>query len=70
MLRGMGLTHKGAVRLQNQDVYRYKIINDYLGYALVCDGMGGEKAGDVAAAQTADIMAVSYTHLPICRIIP
>lgn len=56
MLKATGETHKGAVRPQNQDIYRCNILEDNLGYAIVCDGMGGEKAGDVAAMATSEIV--------------
>lgn len=55
MLNVTGETHKGAVRKQNQDVFRCGILDTHLCYALVCDGMGGEKAGDVASKTAADL---------------
>lgn len=56
MLKVTGATHEGAVRKQNQDVYRWNILGSSLGYAMVCDGMGGENAGDVASQATIEIV--------------
>lgn len=49
MLTVTGKTHRGIVRSQNQDIVAVGIVSDSLCYALVCDGMGGENAGDVAS---------------------
>jgi len=45
-LRGGGVTHRGHVRDDNQDVI---IVEPKLGLYAVLDGMGGANAGDVAA---------------------
>lgn len=37
------------MRSQNQDACCYKQINEDLAWGVVCDGMGGAKAGDVAS---------------------
>ena len=45
-----GITDRGAVRRQNQDAYQAGLIgSDSLGFAVVCDGMGGALAGNVAS---------------------
>lgn len=50
MIHSWGITDKGVVRAQNQDSYYLKPINDSLVTAMVCDGMGGAKAGNVASS--------------------
>lgn len=45
-----GVTDKGAVRVQNQDSYYLKPLGDELALAIVCDGMGGARAGNVASS--------------------
>lgn len=44
------ITHRGAVREQNQDACRYHLMGDGDSVlALVCDGMGGARSGDIAS---------------------
>lgn len=50
MLAVWGLTDKGAVRQQNQDAYQFIVEDDGLGAGIVCDGMGGARAGNVASS--------------------
>ena len=40
-----GITHRGAVRNENQDRIRYSQIGGDILTAVLCDGMGGAKAG-------------------------
>ena len=44
-----GITHRGAVRQQNQDAYAVRELEDGRGLAVVCDGMG------VASRLAADV---------------
>lgn len=46
---GYGLTHKGLVRKANQDSFAIEQGSGKL-LAVVCDGIGGNKAGEVASA--------------------
>ena len=39
------VTDRGAVRQQNQDAYAARLLEDGRVIALVCDGMGGARAG-------------------------
>ena len=50
MIKFMGATDTGKVRQQNQDAFICRRVGENTGYAIVCDGMGGEKAGEVASA--------------------
>ena len=49
-----GLTDVGSCRSQNQDVFAAESVSGLGLVAVVCDGMGGAKAGDVASAATRD----------------
>ena len=53
-----GLTDKGAVRAMNQDSFFAGSVGTLSGkdvvLCLVCDGMGGAKAGDLASATARD----------------
>ena len=44
-----GVTDRGCVREQNQDAFAYHMIAPDVGLAVVCDGMGGAKAGNIAS---------------------
>ena len=50
MISVWGMTDRGIVRRENQDSCAYEIIEDgNLAWGVVCDGMGGAKAGDIAS---------------------
>lgn len=55
-IKGYGLTNTGNHRQQNEDAF---LVDNALGLYIVCDGMGGHEAGEVAA-QTALQSAAGY----------
>lgn len=54
-----GLTDIGLVRKNNQDSYAIRILDDDLAVAVVCDGMGGAQAGNVASAVAVEAFAAA-----------
>ena len=53
-----GITDKGSVRAVNQDAFRAEDVPERGAAALVlCDGMGGERAGEVASETAAGAFA-------------
>lgn len=57
-----GLTDAGCVRSQNQDVFKIEQLDKNTVLCIVCDGMGGAKAGNVASSLAADVFVEE-----ICR---
>lgn len=53
-MNAYGKTDKGLVRASNQDTFRIDITGDELGFLVLCDGMGGARAGNIASARAAD----------------
>ena len=45
-----GLTDPGCARSQNQDVYHIEMLDRHTLLCIICDGMGGARAGNVASA--------------------
>lgn len=58
-----GITDKGAVRVQNQDSYYLKPLGSDLALAIVCDGMGGARAGNVASALAIETASTYFETL-------
>ena len=48
------VTDVGAVRAQNQDAYSFAVFPEGPSYAVVCDGMGGARAGNIASSLAAE----------------
>lgn len=61
-----GATDKGMVRQMNQDYYRYSQLSENQYLAVVCDGMGGARAGDVASRLASEVFhqEVRQTAVP------
>lgn len=49
-----GITDTGAVRQQNQDYYHIELAEPDMALCIVCDGMGGARAGNVASKLAVD----------------
>lgn len=56
-MQAWGLTDAGNVRTQNQDDYRIVQLNESDLLAVVCDGMGGAKAGNIASRLAGEVFA-------------
>ena len=54
-----GLTDTGLVRKSNQDSYAIRVLGDDLAIAVICDGMGGAQAGNVASAVAVEAFAAA-----------
>ena len=50
-----GLTDPGCVRVQNQDAFHMESLDRGTVLAVVCDGMGGAKSGNVASTLAMDV---------------
>lgn len=57
-----GLTDTGLVRRDNQDSYAIRVLDDGLAVAVVCDGMGGARAGNVASAIAVENFAAAIEN--------
>lgn len=54
-MEAWGVTDRGMVRKQNQDYYRCQSLGRGRFLAVVCDGMGGTKSGDVASRLASEV---------------
>lgn len=53
-MKAFGKTDKGLVRANNQDTFRIDVRENGLGFIVLCDGMGGARAGNIASDHAAD----------------
>lgn len=58
-----GITDRGVVRTQNQDAFAACTLPDGRVLAIVCDGMGGARAGNVASTMTVELFAERLAQL-------
>lgn len=56
-MRIFAKTDKGKVRTINQDAYAASILPDGAALAVVCDGMGGSIAGDIASKTAVEVIS-------------
>lgn len=54
-----GISDVGAVRKQNQDAYYVSPAEEQYPFAVVCDGMGGARAGNVASSIAVESFAAT-----------
>ena len=57
MLTFAGTSHIGKVRKDNQDRFLTRSLSDEVGFAVVCDGMGGANGGSVASTMATETIA-------------
>ena len=55
-----GVTDRGVVREENQDSYALLRLSDRRQLAVVCDGMGGARAGNIASTMAVIIAIVFF----------
>ena len=58
-----GMTDVGMVRSENQDSYTVRYLGEQAAIAVVCDGMGGARAGNVASAVAVETFAAAVEDL-------
>ncbi|MBR5473709.1 MAG: protein phosphatase 2C domain-containing protein, partial [Clostridia bacterium] len=56
-MRIFAKTDKGKVRPVNQDAFAANVLSDGAALAVVCDGMGGASAGDIASKTAVEIIS-------------
>lgn len=62
-----GVTHRGKVREQNQDAFACKKLSDTEAVVIVCDGMGGARAGNIASTMAVDTFIEEFLTEDIPR---
>ena len=55
-----GITDRGKIREQNQDAFAHQVLPDGRVIALVCDGMGGARAGNIASSMAVDVFMEAF----------
>lgn len=58
-----GITHRGVVREENQDSFAIRTLAEDQLLAVVCDGMGGARAGNVASRMAVDSFVELFEQL-------
>ncbi|HZJ86334.1 MAG TPA: protein phosphatase 2C domain-containing protein, partial [Erysipelotrichaceae bacterium] len=58
-----GRSHKGFIRVNNQDNYLITQNSQGDTLAIVCDGIGGAKAGDVASLMATKFIGESFASI-------
>lgn len=58
-----GTTNRGVVREENQDAYQIQALNAQQMFAVVCDGMGGARAGRVASTMAVELFSGQMEQL-------
>ena len=54
-MQSWGLTDQGCIRKQNQDAYKIEQLDRSSILAVVCDGMGGAKSGNIASTLAVEV---------------
>ncbi|SRX58622.1 protein phosphatase [Mycoplasma mycoides subsp. capri] len=55
-IKAVGLSEKGNFRKENQDFLNYYKNSDGSFLAIICDGMGGHKHGEIASRLAVDTL--------------
>jgi len=58
-----GITDRGVIRSQNQDSYKVQNLDDGRVLAVVCDGMGGARAGNIASTMTVECFFEAFSKI-------